>query len=157
MQLNITNGNDVRLHILLMRDGSPFRADDSTDVSCALISLYGKRIQLPSFADQKDGSLIADIGHCRPVPLSGGMGVGCVDGVRHADDADDGCNGMERHGVSFGGVAGRCRGFPSCETTPQYVPQRMCVHIGGGIDRHRHCRATRNPVRVASVCRGNAV
>lgn len=63
MQLNITNGNDVRLHILLMRDGSPFRADDSTDVSCALISLYGKRIQLPSFADQKDGSLIADIGH----------------------------------------------------------------------------------------------
>lgn len=63
MQLNITNGNDVRLRILLMRDGSPFRADDSTDVSCAIISLYGKRIQLPSFADQKDGSLIADIGH----------------------------------------------------------------------------------------------
>lgn len=62
-QLNITNGNDVRLRILLMRDGSPFRADDSTDVSCAIISLYGKRIQLPSFADQKDGSLIADIGH----------------------------------------------------------------------------------------------
>ena len=63
MQLNITNGNDVRLRILLTRDGSPFRADDSTDVSCALISLYGKRIQLPSFADRKDGTLIADIGH----------------------------------------------------------------------------------------------